>query len=177
MLVRGDAAAGAAALRAERLALGGAAVRGGAAGLPGRGARAALRTRAGAACGDRRGRLVWWPWIRLWRFAAQFASRKGRRRLRRRVSWRLLALIGFGPWVYPFVAAQLYDELTQFVRGRVEVRGSVEPVTDVAVVLVPLTVLGPDGEPVWMWPDVDGWFSMDALPRVPGSAACMPSTC
>ena len=109
-------------------------------------------------------RLVWWPWIRLWRFAAQFASRKGRRRLRRRVSWRLLELIGFGPWVYPFVAAQLYDELTQFVRGRVEVRGSVEPVTDVAVVLVPLAVLGPDGEPVWMWPDVDGWFSMHAFP-------------
>ena len=72
-------------------------------------------------------RLVWWPWIRLWRFAAQFASRKGRRRLRRRAGWRLVALLAFGPWVLPFLVAWAGDELNHFVRGRVQVRGSAAP--------------------------------------------------
>ena len=109
-------------------------------------------------------RPVWWPWILLWRFMAQFTSRKGRRRLRRRAAWRLLALLALGPWVLPFLAAQVADEMNHFVRGRVQVRGSAAPVTDVAVVLVPVGVSEPDAEPVWMWPDVDGWFSMHAFP-------------
>ena len=74
-------------------------------------------------------RLVWWPWLRLWRFLVQFRSRKGRRRLRRRAAWRLVALFAFGAWVLPFVVAWVGDELNHFVRGRVQVRGSAAPVT------------------------------------------------
>lgn len=109
-------------------------------------------------------RLLWWPWLPLWRFLAQFGSRKGRRRLRRRAVWRVLALLAFGPWIHPFFVAQMADELNHFVRGRVQVRGSAEPVTGVAVVLVPVTASGSDAEPLWLWPDVDGWFSTHAFP-------------
>lgn len=115
------------------------------------------------------GRLVCWPWVGLWRFAAQFASRKGRRRLLRRVAWRLVALFACGPWVLPFLAAWTGDELNHFVRGRVQVRGSAAPVTDLAVVLVPVGASGPEAEPVWMWPDVDGWFSTHAFAGAHGA--------
>ena len=117
------------------------------------------------------------------RFAARLRSelltRKGRRRLRRRVASRFL-LTGLAiAWTHPFVSDFWDGQINSFIAGRVVVTGVDAPVLRTAVVLVPvpegsgatlaayakIDPLDPVAIPrqvedaaVWLWPDVDGWF-------------------
>ena len=124
-------------------------------------------------------RIVWWPTLAVWAFVRQFGTRKGRRLVRRRAFWRLLVAVSLAPWVLPFFIAWRVE--AAYVRGRVQVRGDPAPITDLAVVLVPAGS-APAGRPaapagleigvrpavdVWVWPDVDGWFSTNYV--VPGA--------
>ena len=124
-------------------------------------------------------RLVWWPWLVLRSVVSGLRTRSARRRLRRRAGWRLLLAFPVALWLYPFGAAWVAGELDAFVRGRVQVRGDPGPVRALAVVLVPAPrpsdadaaavgaygrldpgprLAAADAE-IWLWPDVDGWFS------------------
>ena len=115
---------------------------------------------------------------RLW---GELVTRKGRRRLRRRVLSRFLLVAVAVAWTEPFVRAFWYEQLSYFVSGRVVVGGQDVAMTRTAVVLVPevadpaapgalarysridpgepLAVFG-DAEDaaIWLWADVDGWF-------------------
>ena len=124
-------------------------------------------------------RLVWWPWLVLWSVVSGLRMRSARRRLRRRAGWRLLLAFPVVVWLYPFGAAWVAGELDAFVRGRVQVRGDAGPVRSLAVVLVPAPRasdadaaaagaysrldpgpgLAAESADIWLWPDVDGWFS------------------
>lgn len=123
-------------------------------------------------------RLVLWPWVVLWSVVSGLCTRSARRRLRRRAGWRLLLALPAVVWLYPFGAAWVASELDAFVRGRVQVRGDAGPVRALAVVLVPAPRAadaaaaavdayrrldpGPGlaaSAEIWLWPDVDGWFS------------------
>ena len=116
---------------------------------------------------------------RLW---GELITRKGRRRLRRRVLSRFLLVAVAIAWTEPFVRAFWHEQFSYFVSGRVVVEGAEDvPMTRTAVVLVPdvgdpaapgvlvrYSRIDP-GEPlavsrdvedaaVWLWTDVDGWF-------------------
>ena len=116
---------------------------------------------------------------RLW---GELVTRKGRRRLRRRVLSRFLLVAVAVAWTEPFVNAFWHEQLSYFVSGRVVVEGGQDvAMTRTAVVLVP-EVADPaapgalarysridPGEPlavsgdaedaaIWLWADVDGWF-------------------
>ena len=126
---------------------------------------------------------------RLWE---ELVTRKGRRRLRRRLLSRFLLIAVAIAWTEPFVRAFWHEQLSYFVSGRVVVEGGQDvPVMRTAVVLVP-QVADPavpgalirysridPGEPlavsgdvedaaIWLWADVDGWFgSMHLAQGVP----------
>ena len=120
------------------------------------------------------------PWRVGVRLREEVLTRKGRRRLRRRLASRFLLLAVAVAWTYPFVDGFWAAELDSFVRGRVVVTGRDAPLLRAAVVLVPLPQLSADGlaayaridpgDPlaltgrvedatIWLWPDVDGWFA------------------
>ena len=116
---------------------------------------------------------------RVWK---ELVTRKGRRRLRRRLLSRFLLIAVAIAWTEPFVRAFWHEQLAYFVSGRVVVEGGQDvAMTRTAVVLVP-QVADPaapgalirysridPGEPlavsgevedaaIWLWADVDGWF-------------------
>ena len=108
------------------------------------------------------------------RLADELCTSRGRRRLGRRVASRFLVLLPVLVWTNQFTSAFWTDEVTRYVRGRVVVAGSSDPVRGLAVVLVPAPVrpgdgagylrvdpgpgLDPAASRIWLWPDVDGWF-------------------
>ena len=113
------------------------------------------------------------------RLRDELLTRKGRRRLRRRIASRFL-LTGLAiAWTHPFVSDFWNGQIGSFIAGRVIVADTHAPVLRTAVVLVPVpeqsgTTLAAyakidPGDPValpeqvedaavWLWPDVDGWF-------------------
>ena len=116
------------------------------------------------------------------RLREELVTRKGRRRLRRRLLSRFLLVAVAIAWTEPFVRAFWYEQLSYFVSGRVVVEGGQGvAMTRTAVVLVPevADLASPGalarysridpGEPlavshhaedaaIWLWADVDGWF-------------------
>lgn len=127
---------------------------------------------------NRLGRLLSVPLRVCRRLRDECVSRRGRRRLRRRLASRSLLTLLAVAWTYPFVGAFWLSELTGFVSGRVVVSGPPEPLFGAAVVLVPAPAPGvglaayariDPARPVtvpatvedaalWLWTDVDGWF-------------------
>ena len=118
----------------------------------------------------------------LFRLYGECFTRRGRRRLGRRLATRFLLLFVAIAWTYPFVSAFWDEQLVDFVRGRVVVSGAPDrPVLRTAVVLVPApsdpsnpralaryrwidpgaplpAVFVPKDAAVFLWTDVDGWF-------------------
>ncbi len=113
------------------------------------------------------------------RLREELLTRKGRRRLRRRLASRFLLLAVAVAWTYPFVDAFWSEQLGFFISGRLVVTGQDAPLFRTAVVLVPepdvsggplaayakIDPAEPAGLPeraedaaVWLWTDVDGWF-------------------
>ena len=123
------------------------------------------------------------------RLREELLTRKGRRRLRRRLASRFLLVAVAVAWTYPFVGGFWAAELVSFVGGRVVVTGRDAPLLRAAVVLVPAPELSggglaayakiDPGDPlvrpgrvddatIWLWPDVDGWFGgMHLAPGLP----------
>ena len=114
--------------------------------------------------------------VRLWE---ELLTRKGRRRLRRRLASRFLLVAVAIAWTYPFVDAFWHEQIGFFVSGRLVVTGQHLPLFSTAVVLVPDPdvsggplaayakidpgrpsglVERPEDAAVWLWADVDGWF-------------------
>ena len=123
------------------------------------------------------------------RLREELLTRKGRRRLRRRLASRFLLVAVAIAWTYPFVEGFWAAELVSLVGGRLVVTGRDAPLLSAAVVLVPVPELSAGGlaayariDPVdsvelpvrvddaaiWLWTDVDGWFGgMHLAPGLP----------
>ena len=126
---------------------------------------------------------------RLW---TEATTRSGRRRVRRRISSRLLVLAVACAWAMPFTNAFWSDQLDYFIDGRVVVSDQEHaPLLNTAVVLLPAPaenddpenlqpytridpgeglpeVEQPEDAALWLWTDVDGLFaSMHVTPGVP----------